>query len=127
MKFLLDTHTVIWWISEPNRLSSQILAHLYDKRNLLLISVVSLWEMQIKVQLGKLDICVPLPELIQQQQSNQVEIIPILYTHVLALDNLPPIHKDPFDRLLIAQANVEDAILMTRDPMISRYPVECFW
>jgi PIN domain nuclease of toxin-antitoxin system len=105
MKLLLDTHTFIWWDSEPARLSLHALALCQDRQNVLLLSVVSVWEMQIKLQLGKLRLALPLKEIIEtQQQTNSIEILPVTLAHVLALENLPAYHKDPFDRLLVAQA-----------------------
>lgn len=105
MKLLLDTHTFIWWDSEPARLSPHALALCQDRQNVLLLSVVSVWEMQIKLQLGKLRLALPLKEIIEtQQQTNSIEILPVTLAHVLALENLPAYHKDPFDRLLVAQA-----------------------
>ena len=125
MKLLLDTHTFIWWDSEPAKLSPQALALCQDRANTLLLSVTSVWEMQIKLQLGKLKLNLPLSEVIEnQRQTNNIEVLPIILTHVLALDTLPAHHKDPFDRLLIAQANVEIATLVSADPIFAKYPVQ---
>lgn len=124
MKLLLDTHTFIWWDSEPGKLSPQALALCQNRENHLLLSVASIWEMQIKLQLGKLKLRLSLAEVIDgQQQTNGVEILPIKLEHVLALDELPAHHKDPFDRLLAAQAHTEDAALISEDPMFTRYPI----
>ena len=128
MKLLLDTHTFIWWDSEPTRLSAQALTLCQDPENSLVLSVASLWEMQIKLQLGKLRLALPLRQIIEsQQQTNQIEILPITMSHVFALGNLPSHHKDPFDRLLIAQAIVEDTALVTGDRMFSEYPINVAW
>jgi PIN domain nuclease of toxin-antitoxin system len=128
MKLLLDTHTFIWWDSEPSKLSPQALALCQDPNNTLLLSVASVWEMQIKAQWGKLTFARPLKELIgQQQQTNQLEVLEITLSHVLALDGLPTPHKDPFDRLLVIQANLEGAILLSRDPIFAQYPVNVLW
>jgi len=128
MKLLLDTHTFIWWDSEPAKLSPQVLALCQDRTNSLLLSVASVWEMQIKLQLGKLKLDLPLAEIIEsQQQRNNIEILPVLLTHVLALQSLPAHHKDPFDRLLIAQANVEEAALASSDPVFAKYTVNVLW
>ena len=128
MKLLLDTHVFIWWDSEPASLSSQALALCQDRANTVLLSVASVWEMQIKLQLGKLKLSLPLAEVIESQERiNNIEVLPIILAHVLALQNLPAHHKDPFDRLLIAQANVEGAVLISGDPILARYPVELFW
>jgi PIN domain nuclease of toxin-antitoxin system len=93
-----------------------------------MISVVSAWEMQIKVQLGKLSLTAPLGEIIAgQQKLNQLEVLPINLPHILALDGLPNHHKDPFDRLLIAQARIENAVLISRDTVFGQYPVNVEW
>ena len=128
MKLLLDTHTFIWWDSETARLSPQALALCRDRANTVLLSVASVWEMQIKLQLGKLKLNLPLAEVIEsQRQTNNVEVLPVTLTHVLALESLPAHHKDPFDRLLIAQAKIEEAVLVSRDPIFAKYPVKSVW
>jgi PIN domain nuclease of toxin-antitoxin system len=128
MKLLLDTHTFLWWDSEPSKLSSKVLALCQDRANTVLLSVVSVWEMQIKSQLGKLKLSVPLAEVVEiQRQINNIEVISITLAHVLALENLPTPHKDPFDRLLIAQANVEGAVLVSDDSIFEEYPVKVIW
>jgi PIN domain nuclease of toxin-antitoxin system len=128
MKLLLDTHTFIWWDSSPQKLSSKALAFCQNPENTLLLSMASIWEIQIKLQLGKLSLNLPLPELIEnQQQTNNIELLPINLTHVLTLDTLPNYHKDPFDRLLICQAIVEDAVLLSGDSKLANYPVKLEW
>ncbi|MBU4397702.1 MAG: type II toxin-antitoxin system VapC family toxin, partial [Planctomycetes bacterium] len=90
----------------------------------LYLSVASVWEMQIKSQLGKLKLNTPLDELVRRQQEvNGVELLPVLLDHVLTLRDLPSHHRDPFDRLLIAQTVVENATLVTHDPLVAKYPV----
>ncbi len=128
MKLLLDTHTFIWWDSKPDNLSSQALALCQNRANIVLLSVASVWEMQIKLRLGKLSLNLPLAEVIESQRhTNNIEVLPVTLDHVLALDGLPSHHKDPFDRLLIAQANVEDAVLISGDPVFKGYPVKLLW
>jgi len=128
MKLLLDTHSFIWWDSDPLRLTPHVLEMCQDPRNVLLLSVASVWEMQIKLQLGKLKLSLPLPELVKgQQQINKINILTIKLEHVLALDKLPPHHKDPFDRLLIAQTQVEEAVLVSKDPFFAEYQVKLLW
>jgi len=128
MKLLLDTHAFIWWDSESSKLSHQALAFCQDRANTVLLSVASIWEMQIKLQLGKLRLNLPLAKVIEsQQQTNGIEVLPIILSHVLELDNLPAYHRDPFDRLLIAQARVEDAVLISNDPIFTDYSVKLLW
>ena len=127
MKLLLDTHAFIWWVSEPEKLSPDVLT-LFNGDDELLLSVVSVWEIQIKVQLGKLGVTLPLRELIEhQQQTNGLQVLAVELKHVLALDALPAHHKDPFDRLLIAQAQVEDVRLVSKDKIFTSYPVKVLW
>lgn len=128
MKLLLDTHTLFWWDQYPDQLSSRVYSLLKDPDNILLISIASLWEMQIKHQLGKMDIGVSLAELVQvQQDRNNAVVVPVLLSHVLELDNLPFHHRDPFDRILIAQARVEEATLVSRDRVFEQYDVNLIW
>jgi PIN domain nuclease of toxin-antitoxin system len=127
-KYLLDSHTFLWWESDADQLSSTAYAILTDRRNTLLLSIASIWEMQIKLQTGKLKLNLPLAELVSNQViKNQVILLPVLFPHVLELDKLPPHHRDPFDRILVAQALVEDATLISRDSEIVKYPVSVIW
>ena len=124
MKLLLDTHIFIWWADQPEKLSPAALSALEDEANELLLSVASVWEMQIKIQLGKLKLSLPLKDLIKnQQETNDITVSPVALTHVLALDALPFHHKDPFDRLLIAQSIEEDLTLVTADSQFSAYSI----
>jgi PIN domain nuclease of toxin-antitoxin system len=128
MRLLLDTHAFIWWDSDPVRLSPTALAACRDRANVLLLSVASVWEMQIKLQLGKLKLDLPLKDVIEnQRKANSLEILPIELEHVLALDSLPSPHKDPFDRLLVAQVNLEGLTLVSGDPIFAKYPVTLAW
>jgi PIN domain nuclease of toxin-antitoxin system len=127
MKLLLDTHTFIFWDSQPSKLSQRALELLTNQDNLRLLSVVSLWEIQIKQRLGKLTLNKTLEEIILIQQNNYIEILPITVAHILALDSLPLYHKDPFDRLLIAQANRENAVLISCDSVFANYSVKVEW
>jgi len=128
MRLLPDTHAFIWWDSDPAKLSPRALAMCQDRENELIVSVASAWEMQIKRQLGKLTLAVPLSDIIaNQQRTNQIDILPVTLAHVLAIDALPQHHRDPFDRLLVAQATTENASLVTNDPALARYPVTIIW
>jgi len=128
MKLLLDTHTFILWDSEPEKLSQRALELCRNPTNILLLSIASVWEMQIKLQLGKLSLKLPLAQMINtQQQTNQLELLSITVSHVLALNTLPNIHKDPFDCLLVAQANIENVILISHDLTLAKYPVQINW
>ena len=103
MRCLLDTHTFLWWDVEPDKLSPRVLSLLEDRTNLLFLSMVSVWEMQIKMQLGKLHLQRSLGETVRSQGSrNGIVLMPIRLEHITALAQLPLHHKDPFDRLLVA-------------------------
>lgn len=127
MNLLLDTPAFIWWDSDPGRLSHTALTALCDPANALWLSVVSVWEMAIKNQLGKLPLLLPLSTIVAQQQANGLSVLPMSLAHTLAIEKLPPAHKDPFDRLLAAQANVERMEFVTADPIFTRYPVRLLW
>ena len=128
MKLLLDTHTFIWFSEGDKALSKTAHSLLADTGNELYLSLVSVWEIQIKSQLGKLTLNSSLPQTITAQQSNNgIQLLPIELNHILNLSNLPHIHRDPFDRLLIAQAQVESMILLTRDINIQQYNVNTLW
>ena len=128
MNLLLDTHTFIWWDSDPSKLSSRVISLCQDRKNILLLSVVSIWEIQIKHQLGKLKLGLPLARLVEiHQRVNEVKVLPVMLEHVLELENLPTPHGDPFDRLLIAQARTEGAILLSHDSIFEDYPVRLIW
>jgi PIN domain nuclease of toxin-antitoxin system len=97
----------------------------FDRSNEILLSIVSVWEMQIKIQLGKLNFDLPLSELIEsQQQANDLQLLSITTLHIYALENLPNHHRDPFDRLLVAQAMTEKIPLLSIDAVFEQYPVE---
>ena len=128
MKILFDTHAFLWWDSEPERLSALALEACTDPSNELYLSIASLWEMQIKIGLGKLLLRLSLESILQHQQSqNSLQILPILPSHIFALASLPSLHKDPFDRLLVSQAGTEGCCLLSSDSFISQYPIDILW
>ena len=122
MKLLLDTHVLLWAAGEPNRLSHEIRELLGDPENELLFSAASMWEIAIKSRLGREDFQVNARLLRRGLLDNDYEELPIRSEHTLATDALPPIHRDPFDRILIAQATIEGIELLTADQVIARYP-----
>lgn len=127
MKLLLDTHTFIWMDSDPRHLSLAAAAALRDPANEVWLSVVSVWEMAITADLGKLVLRQPLDKIVRDQQANGVQILPIHLAHVLGVVGLPAAHKDPFDRLLVAQVVIEGMEFVTADPIFAHYPVRVFW
>lgn len=128
MRMLLDTHALIWWSEQPERLPPRVYAACYDPDNSMLLSVASVWEMQIKAAKGKLVLRLPLEDIIAtQQRENGIEILPIKLSHLWKLGELSPLHGDPFDSLIIAQAMVEDMFLVSADRVFSEYPVRVLW
>jgi PIN domain nuclease of toxin-antitoxin system len=128
MKLLLDTHTFMWWDSSADRIPPETFSLMQQPDTQLLVSLVSLWEIQIKTQIGKLTLRSPLAEVISQQQAeNGIILLPITLPHILELENLPQHHKDPFDRLLIAQCRHETATLVSRDAAFSQYDCPLLW
>jgi PIN domain nuclease of toxin-antitoxin system len=122
MKLLLDTHLLLWAAGEPKRLPAAARKLINDARNELLFSAASLWEIVIKRSLGRDDFRVD-PRLLRRGLlDNGYAELAVGGEHVLAVDSLPPIHKDPFDRLLVAQAQVESVTLLTADLLLGRYP-----
>lgn len=128
MKLLLDTHTLIWWDREPDLIPPATLTLMQQADTQLLVSIVNLWEIQIKTQIGKLTLRSPLAEIIAHQQTeNGIILLSITLPHILELDNLPQHHKDPFDRLLIAQCRNEAATLVSRDSIFKQYDCPLIW
>ena len=128
MNLLFDTHSFLWWNDSPQMLPQRVLSACQDTRNQLFLSVVSAWEIQIKQQIGKLNMQSPLAEVIERQvQVNRLRILPVRIEHVLAIEHLPLLHRDPFDRLLIAQAITETPTLISRDSFIQQYSLTTLW
>lgn len=122
MKLLLDTHLLLWAAGEPKRLPAAARKLINDPRNELLFSAASLWEITIKRSLGREDFRVD-PRLLRRGLlDNGYAELAITGEHTIAVDSLPPIHKDPFDRLLVAQSMVESVTLLTSDPLLAQYP-----
>ncbi len=130
MKILLDTHAFIWLMAEPQKLSKRGLEACQDESNMILLSVASIWEILIKHQRGKLEIDLPLEQIVREQtEPGSLCLLPIQAEHVLSLSKLPTHHHDPFDRILMAQALYESAYLLSTDRLIQEYAsqVKLFW
>lgn len=130
MSILLDTHTFIWWYAIPSRLSQPASASLNNPQQMRYLSAVSVWEMQIKIQTGKLSILPSLQTVVQQHlEAGQVQLLPLKLEHIFTLNHLPtlPDHRDPFDRLLVAQALYEKLPMLSGDPLIAQYPIQIIW
>ena len=122
MKALLDTHVLILAAGFPERLSADAHVVLVDPANELLFSAASLWEVAIKSALGRSDFSVDARLLRRELLDNGYSELPVTGQHAVMVGSLPPIHKDPFDRLLVAQATVEGVTLLTSDETVGRYP-----
>ena len=122
MRLLQDTHLLLWAAGEPDKLSTRAKTLMEDQDNVLVFSAASLWEITIKTGLGRADFQVD-PHLLRRGLiENGYEELPITSQHALAVGQLPDVHRDPFDRILVAQATVEGLLLLTRDPLVKAYP-----
>lgn len=122
MKLLLDTRLLLWAAGEPGRISPKARKLIEDSQNELLFSAANLWEVAIKRGLGRNDFQVDTRLLRRGLLDNGYGELPIMSHHVVAIESLPPIHKDPFDRILVAQAIAEGVTLLTTDAMVAKYP-----
>ena len=128
MNLLLDSHAFVWWRDEPQKLSPTAFAEISNSNNNVFLSVVTIWELQIKIALNKFTIKGTLENAVKdEQQNNGFQILPVLLLHALYLENLPFHHKDPFDRLLISQAIVENMTLVSADANFAKYQVDLLW
>jgi PIN domain nuclease of toxin-antitoxin system len=122
MKLLLDTNIFIWLNDAPARIPDRIMSIVADPDNSLSLSLVSIWEMQIKMQLGKLQLQDSLEQILATQQSeNDLQLLNIELVHILNLANLPHHHRDPFDRLIISQTQVREMTLLSADGVFANY------
>jgi len=128
MNLLLDTHVFLWLNDTPEKLSPAALAACQNENNTLFLSLASAWEIQIKQQLGKLELSESLHTLVStQQQQNGLQLLPIELAHIEALSQLPSAHRDPFDRLLIAQSIRQQMEIVSADQVFTHYPVKLIW
>lgn len=125
MRLLLDTQALIWTLSQPAKLPASVRSTLEDSANAVFASAASAWEIAIKRALGKLDF--PSQVLSDALAAAAISELPVAMRHTLSLGSLPPHHRDPFDRMLIAQAKTEGLTLVSNDPQIWRYDVAWLW
>jgi PIN domain nuclease of toxin-antitoxin system len=126
-KYLLDTHTAIWFFNDDKALSDNADRIIADPSNSLYISIVSVWELAIKISIRKINFAGKIPEFVRLAKINHITILPIETSYLPVLDILPSIHRDPFDRILIATAMVERMTLISADENIARYNVPLVW
>ncbi len=118
--YLLDTHIILWWLMTPDNLSAAAHQIITDRHNTIFVSSISFWEMSIKSSLGKLT----LPNnLLTILKTDGFKVLPLIPEESLTIMDLPPIHQDPFDRMLIAQAKYNNLVFLTRDKKIQEYPI----
>jgi PIN domain nuclease of toxin-antitoxin system len=128
VKLLLDTHAFLWFLAGDPRLRAAPRRRIEAKTNEKYLSIASVWEMAIKVSLGKLHLADPLADLVERGAGeNGIALVGISKQHALGVAALPWHHRDPFDRLLVAQAMHEDMALLTADPAFAAYGVRCVW
>lgn len=128
MNYLLDTHTFLWFLEGNNNLSEKARISIENTENIKFISIASIWEVAIKLNLGKLKLDIKLEELKEEILKNNFEILPLDFEHIIELSNLEEIHKDPFDRLIISQAISEKLTIISKDSNFSLYSrVKLFW
>lgn len=125
MRILLDTHIFLWAITSDSRLSPAQRDLFLDHASDLFLSAASVWEMLIKTGLGRLPIPTPSADyIVRQMEKNRIALLPIRVAHLAELESLPPLHRDPFDRILVAQARAEKMPLLSADAGLRQYPVD---
>jgi PIN domain nuclease of toxin-antitoxin system len=128
VKLLLDTNTFLWWVADDRRLSRPARLAIADGSNEVLFSAVSAWEIVVKAALGRVELRDSPGVFVGAQiQANALDVLPVLLRHAVALADLPEVHRDPFDRMLVAQAQSEGAAIVTGDAEVTQYPVEIVW
>ncbi len=128
MRALVDTHVFLWWINDDPQLSESVRVIMGNAENVLYFSAASGWEIAIKSRLGKLELpSEPEPFVIEEIHNNRLRPLPIELSHALHTYSLPMLHRDPFDRVLIAQSQMENLPILTVDRAISQYEVDTIW
>lgn len=127
MRVLIDTHALLWYLKGDANLSNLALATIEDKDNDVLVSIASVWEIAIKSGLGKLELQRPFENLEADLQRLDIKILPIAFTEIDIYRSLPLHHRDPFDRILIAQSMGNSLTIITRDPLFEPYSIQVIW
>jgi PIN domain nuclease of toxin-antitoxin system len=128
VKVLLDTHVWLWWVTEPERIPHSALSIIEDGRNEILLSVASSWEIAIKSAIGKLQLPEPPEDFVPRRlMRDGIGTLHIEHRHALHVARLPPHHHDPFDRILIAQTQLEGIPIVTADPRFAPYQINVLW
>ena len=124
MRLLIDTHVLIWFLEGNKSLSKPHRQIISDSQNDVLVSIASLWEIAVKISLGKLTLAKPLADVIKQIAVENIEVLPVLPKHTLQVSTLPFHHRDPFDRIIVAQSQVENLPIVTNDIEFSHYGIK---
>jgi len=128
VRLLLDTHAFLWWVADDERLSPRAAALIAEPSNEVLVSAATAWEVVVKSALGRVEVPTPVDRFLTAQiEANAFIPLPIHMRHALGLAALPQIHRDPFDRILVAQAVAEDLTIVSRDRVMDGYPVTVEW
>lgn len=127
MKYLIDTHVLIWLFNGDNVISSKVLEIIKNPKSNLYISIISFWEISIKISLGKLNISYSTKELIKETIDSGIKILNLKEEHILEVENLPFHHRDPFDRLIISQSKIENMLLISKDDIFDKYIDSRIW
>jgi PIN domain nuclease of toxin-antitoxin system len=128
MRYLLDTHAFLWFVLDDKRISTEAKSIIADSKNTIYFSAASAWEMAIKTKLARLKIIGDIePFIIEQLSTNSFVPLSITISHALYTERLPQIHKDPFDRIIIAQSKLEDLPLISKDKKVRKYKVTMVW
>jgi PIN domain nuclease of toxin-antitoxin system len=127
MNYLLDTHSIIWFSGDSPKLSEKAYNIIRNSNNTLYLSLASIWEMAIKLKIGKLYLEIPLIDYVEEIQKRSIILLPINLDHIVQTNELELIHNDPFDRLIIAQSIIEDIQLISRDSVFDKYGIQRVW
>ena len=127
MDILLDTHAVIWFFEDDERLSQSAKDAIFDLNNMVFISIASLWELAIKLSIGKLEFDGGIDGFLEAVDKNEFSFLEISPKHIKTVTELPFVHRDPFDRIIVAQAKVEDMVIVTTDDNIIKYDINHIW
>jgi PIN domain nuclease of toxin-antitoxin system len=128
MKYLLDTHTLLWLVCDSPNLSPKVKELFQSSQNTILFSTAGIWEMALKISINKLTLPYSISEFVEREiRGNSIEVLPIKPSHCFELEGLPFYHRDPFDRMIIAQSMYEKLPIVTVDLAFRKYPIEVVW
>lgn len=127
MKYLLDTHALLWFLNDDPQLPKKVSSQILSNKNKCYLSIASLWEISIKINIGKLTLKMPFEELYDYLFDNDIEVLHISFDHLVVLTSLDLHHRDPFDRLIIAQSKSAELTIISKDANFAHYNADLFW